>query len=121
MDIVVARLPETGELTLWIARAPRLLRRVEYRTYLPGKGDVTVVWTWSGWAPDARSGYVPSGHAIDIAGVRFQEVAYTRFGADSLRRRLAPVTSHHAARDLRCAQSGRSGTPAAGRVAGWTG
>jgi glyoxylase-like metal-dependent hydrolase (beta-lactamase superfamily II) len=84
-DMVTARLPDAGILTLWLARSSHTLVRAEYPSYLPGKGDVTVAWTWLDWTRDARFGWIPRGHTVDIDAVRFQEVSYQRYGADSVR------------------------------------
>jgi glyoxylase-like metal-dependent hydrolase (beta-lactamase superfamily II) len=84
-DVLLARLTDAGVFTLYLARPSHTLLRVEYPSYLPGKGDVIVRWTWYGWRRDARLGWVPQGHTVDIAGVRFVEETYRRFGADSAR------------------------------------
>jgi hypothetical protein len=40
---------------------------------------VTVRWTWTGWSPHASLGFVPSAHRIEIGGVLFQDVTYSRY------------------------------------------
>lgn len=79
IDLVTA---DGATLALILSRAPVALRRVEYRTYLPTSGDVTIGWEWHGWRPDTVLGLIPAGHRVDVDGTTFQEVTYSRFAAN---------------------------------------
>ena len=70
-----------ARLTLFFARKPVVLARVEYSLYLPGRGDTLIGWQWHGWKRNQSLGFAPSGHAIDVGGTPFQEVEYSRYGA----------------------------------------
>ena len=85
-DEVVVTMGDGSELTLSIAQAsPRVVHAVEFRTDLPGAGNVAVVWHWRNWRPHAELGAIPSGQTISIDGVPFQEVAFASFGGSSRR------------------------------------
>ena len=68
-------------LILTFTRAPVLLHAVEFRRDQPTRGEVAIRWTWENWKKDASLGYVPRGHRIEVDGVIFQQVTYSRFGA----------------------------------------
>jgi len=80
-DAVEVALEGGDVLTLLLSRAPVTLAAVESRIYMPGRGDATVRWRFNGWKKDATLGLVPVGHALDVDGTPFQEVAYSRFEA----------------------------------------
>jgi glyoxylase-like metal-dependent hydrolase (beta-lactamase superfamily II) len=83
VDTVEATLSHGSRVRLLLSRAPRALAGVEYAVYLPGLGDSTVLWEWTGWKKDAVVGMTPSGHRITVNGVVFQEVTYSRYTAGS--------------------------------------
>ena len=83
-DIVEVALPEGELLDLWIPRDGPV-RGVEFRTLLPGAGEVPVAWEWRGWRRHAQLAMVPAGHTVTIDSVPFQEVTYTAFGSSSER------------------------------------
>jgi glyoxylase-like metal-dependent hydrolase (beta-lactamase superfamily II) len=70
-------------LTLILSRSPVTLRRIEYPLLLPGLGMVTVGWEWQDWKRSPDLGMIPAGHTLDVRGIPFQEVRYTRFEAGS--------------------------------------
>jgi glyoxylase-like metal-dependent hydrolase (beta-lactamase superfamily II) len=74
---------ELDGVNLGFAENPVLLRSAEYRVDMPGRGVSTVRWTWSDWKPDAQLGYAPKGHRVEVDGVVFQEVTYSRYEAGS--------------------------------------
>jgi glyoxylase-like metal-dependent hydrolase (beta-lactamase superfamily II) len=78
-DVVEVSLPEGTVIDLWIPRDGPL-RGTEFRTALPGAGEIPVAWEWSGWRADAQLAMVPAAHTVTIDGVPFQEVTYSRFG-----------------------------------------
>ena len=78
-DVVSVELADTVPLILVVSRRPALLRRVEYRRHLPTRGDVRVGFEWSDWRTDPGLGWVPSRARIDVDGVTYQEVRYSRF------------------------------------------
>jgi glyoxylase-like metal-dependent hydrolase (beta-lactamase superfamily II) len=82
-DVVDVTLPDGARLSLLLSRDPRVLDRVEYTAYLPGIGDSVVTWQWRGWKKNAALGLVPSGHTVEVNGLVFQEVEYTRYEAGS--------------------------------------
>ena len=82
-DVVEVTLPEDTRLSLLISRDSRVLDRVEYAAYLPGLGDSVVAWQWRGWKKTATLGLAPSGHTVEVNGVVFQEVEYSRYETGS--------------------------------------
>ena len=82
-DAVEATLPDDTRLSLFLSRNPRTLARVEYVVYLPGLGDSVVAWRWRGWRKNSALGLAPSGHRVEVNGVVFQEVEYSRYEAGS--------------------------------------
>ena len=82
-DIVEATLQDDTRLSLFLSRNPRDLARVEYAAYIPGLGDSVVAWQWRGWKKNAALGLTPSGHTVEVNGVVFQEVEYSRYEAGS--------------------------------------
>jgi glyoxylase-like metal-dependent hydrolase (beta-lactamase superfamily II) len=82
-DVVEATLADETRLSLFLSRNPRELSRVEYVVYLPGLGDSVVTWQWRGWKKNAALGLAPSGHTVEVNGVVFQDVEYTRYEAGS--------------------------------------
>lgn len=80
-DVVAMTLAGGEKLVLLFSREPVVLRRVEFMVDIPGLGESVVGWQWQSWQADARLGFVPAGHAVDVGGVPFQEVAYTRYEA----------------------------------------
>ena len=106
-DMIHAVMTDSARLTLYIARAPAVLARVEYQTYLPGRGDVTVAWSWRHWSRDAAVGMRPRSHHVEIDGVQFQLVDYTRFAAN------ADIAALLTAADTSRATSVMSGEPPA--------
>ncbi len=68
-------------LSLWISSDSSLLHRAEYRTLLPGRGEVSVQWQWPNWIRGSSGDLRPSGHRILIDGREYQRVAYQRFEA----------------------------------------
>jgi glyoxylase-like metal-dependent hydrolase (beta-lactamase superfamily II) len=126
--VIEARLPEGRELVLYIAEQPAVLRRVEYLANLPGRGDVTVAWEWTGWKSDPGLGHVPRGHRIRVAGQTYQQVEYTKYSAASPEattamlelpaRFLAPMDASHAAPPARPSGTATAAPlPATGMVA----
>ncbi|MGQ0643131.1 MAG: MBL fold metallo-hydrolase [Gemmatimonadaceae bacterium] len=76
-------------ISLWLSADSSVFRRAEYRTLLPGRGDVVVQWEWPVWKRAAGVVLRPDGHRIVVAGRAYQRVEYQRFdvassAADSL-------------------------------------
>ena len=82
-EIVEATLSDDTRLSLFLSRNPRSLARVEYALYIPGLGDSVVAWQWRGWKKNAALGLAPSGHTVEVNGVVFQDVEYSRYEAGS--------------------------------------
>jgi glyoxylase-like metal-dependent hydrolase (beta-lactamase superfamily II) len=82
---VTLLLGDSLRASLWLDADSAILRAMEYRAYLPGRGDVTVRWEWNGW--HARTGadpdFAPRGHRILVEGRIFQDVHYTAFESRS--------------------------------------
>jgi hypothetical protein len=85
-DAADVSLPDGVSLTLFFGRGPVVLTRAEYRIEMPGLGMRTIGWRWRDWKVHPTVGLAPSGHVIDVGGVVFQDVAYSRFtaGADDV-------------------------------------
>jgi glyoxylase-like metal-dependent hydrolase (beta-lactamase superfamily II) len=114
LDVVEVTLPDGTPLSLFLSRSPRSLARVEYSVYLPGLGDSVVAWQWHGWKKNAALGLAPSGHTVEVNGVVFQEVEYSRYEAGS--RDAAAMMEIPA--DLAPAVPRREPIPAAGPATG---
>lgn len=80
---VSVALPDDVQLALCIGEHPATLRSVSYRRHIPTLGDSAIRWEWFGWKEHEGIGFVPGGHRIEVAGVIFQEVRYSRFQAPS--------------------------------------
>ncbi len=121
---VRARLAEGTWISLWFSADSNLLGRAEYRTLLPGRGEVVVQWEWPRWERGTGVAQVPTGHRIIIGGETYQRVEYRRFevataAADSmlsvpneLGARRRPTAMQHAMPDAR-----EDALPASGEVA----
>ena len=80
-DVIDVVLQDGSQLAVVIAQAtPRVLRALEFKTYLPGAGEVQVIWRWRGWRRHSELGFVPTEHTVAISDVAFQEVKYSVFG-----------------------------------------
>lgn len=82
-DLIAVDLPEAGELLLWLGKTTHLLHRAEYKTNLPGRGDVSVDWEWPRWKAHSQLGFAPEGHRIHLNGTLFQEVRYSHYQGPS--------------------------------------
>src|SRR5262249_40814492 len=80
-DALEAVMPDDAHLTLFFSRKPDTLERLEYALYLRGRGVTVIGGEWHGWKTHQVLHLVPGGRAIDVAGVPFQEVEYSRSGA----------------------------------------
>ena len=79
-DVIGVTMTDGTDLTLLLTRtSPRVLHAVEFRTLLPGAGEVPVRWEFRNWRRHAELGWVPGGLTIRIDDVPFQEVAFTTF------------------------------------------
>ncbi len=80
-DVVDVTLRDESRITLVISQAtPRVVDEAQFRTELPGAGEVVVAWRWLGWKRHLELGAIPSRHTVTIAGVPFQEVTYKTYG-----------------------------------------
>jgi glyoxylase-like metal-dependent hydrolase (beta-lactamase superfamily II) len=109
-------------ISLWISSDSSLLGAAEYRTELPGRGDVTARWEWRGWRRDSTGAVRPSGHRIVIDGRVFQSVEYRRFqiagpAADSLLRIPNEIRSRRRPMTMNAPATGDSALPSSGEVA----
>jgi len=120
-DEIAVTLPEGAVLSLLVARAPALLRRVSYTLELPGLGPVPVDWEWARWREDSRLGRIPLGHRVRVDGETFQEVRYSAYGADRDRARdllsIPPNRPAAAPASAMTAPSREPAPPASGEVA----
>ncbi len=117
-DIIHAVMTDSARLTLYVTRQPALLHRVEYQAHLPGRGDVTVAWSWRGWRRDTAVGMRPRSHHVEIDGVQFQLVDYTRFAADTdIAALLTAADTSHANGAMGGEAPAASPLPATGEVA----
>ncbi len=80
---VRVRIESDTWLSMWISSDSSLLHSAEYRTQLPGRGEVSVQWQWPDWIRGSRGNLRPSGHRIVIDGRLYQRVDYQRFEAAS--------------------------------------
>ena len=117
-DMIHAVMTDSARLTLYIARAPVVLHRVEYQAHLPGRGDVTVAWSWRDWIRDAAVGMRPRSHHVEIEGVQFQLVEYTRFATDGdIAVLLTAADTSHVSGAMGGEAPAASALPATGEVA----
>jgi glyoxylase-like metal-dependent hydrolase (beta-lactamase superfamily II) len=112
-------------ISLWISAHSSLLHRAEYRTALPGRGEVAVRWEWPTWIRGSSTAR-PTGHEVSIDSRSYQRVEYQHFEvgpavADSLLRvpnvitaRRRPMTMQHRAIATREAPLPASGELAPG-------
>ena len=71
--------------SLWFDADSAILRAMEYRSVLPGRGDVTVRWEWNRWheRPGGNPDFAPRGHRILVEGRTFQDVHYSAYESGS--------------------------------------
>ena len=84
-DVVEVTFPDSTTVDLWLPSGGVPLRGAEFRTLLPGIGEVPVAWQWRGWRDDPRLGTVPGGHSVTINAAPFQDVTYSRFESSAER------------------------------------
>jgi glyoxylase-like metal-dependent hydrolase (beta-lactamase superfamily II) len=82
LEVIGVTLPDSVRLTLTFDRAHRLAA-VEYPVAMPGAGHLTVRWSWPQWRADTELRWVPTGHRLEVGGVLYQEVRYSRYRAET--------------------------------------
>jgi glyoxylase-like metal-dependent hydrolase (beta-lactamase superfamily II) len=110
-------------VSLWISADSSLLRRAEYRTSLPGRGEVAVRWEWPTWMQGTKAALRPTGHEVFIDSRSYQRVEYQRFeggtaAADSLLQVPNVLTTHRRPMTMehRAAATNEAPLPTSGEV-----
>ena len=77
-------LPNTKTvLELFFAADTHLLSKYEYTMDFPGLGDTIVEFVYSGYRPDAKLTWAPTGYKIFLNGKPYREIEFTEVETDS--------------------------------------